>query len=133
MVRLPRLLLADDEPGVLTTLGMIFQLDGFKVTSVTSAAEALAHLSNGKRFDVIITDLNMEKPDIGLEVARAALKLRPRPVVCICTGYADTSNTRQAFNLHVDYFATKPVDLDELRSAIGRLSRKRVATKRTAA
>jgi DNA-binding NtrC family response regulator len=122
---LPNLLLADDEPGVLTTLGMILELDGYSVTRATSAADAIRHLSNGVRYDVVITDLNMEGPDIGLEVARKALGITPRPVVCICTGYADTANAREALEMHVDYFATKPVDIDEFRAAISRLRKQR--------
>jgi len=117
------LLLADDEPNVLLTLGMIFEQDGYSVTRATSAASAIEHLSNGDRYHVVVTDLNMEQPDIGLEVARAALNLLPQPVVCICTGYADNQNAREALNMHVDYFATKPVDLTELRTAIARLCR----------
>jgi CheY-like chemotaxis protein len=126
----PHLLLADDEPGVLLTLGMIFERDGYSVTRVASAAEAIHHLSNGTRYDVVITDLNMESPDIGLEVARAALRVAPRPVVCICTGYADVTNARRALEMRVDYFATKPVDINEFRAAISRLRQQRKAPAR---
>ena len=118
----PHLLIVDDEPSVLLTLGMIFEQDGYRVTRAGSCAEALHELANGHMFDAIITDLNMEKPDIGLDVARAALRLHPRPAVVICTGYADIKNARAALQLRVDYFATKPVDLDELKLVVGRLS-----------
>jgi len=118
----PHLLIVDDEPNVLLTLGMIFEQDGYRVTRAGSCAEALHELANGNAFDAIITDLNMEKPDIGLDVARAALRLRPRPAVVVCTGYADIKNARAALQMRVDYFATKPVDLDELKLVVGRLS-----------
>ena len=118
----PHLLIVDDEPNVLLTLGMIFELDGYHVTRAASCAEALHELANGNSFAAVITDLNMEKPDIGLDVARAALRLRPRPAVVICTGYADIKNARAALQMRVDYFATKPVDLDELKVVVRRLS-----------
>ena len=120
----PHLLIVDDEPSVLLTLGMIFEQDGYRVTRAASCAEALRELANGHLFDAIITDLNMEKPDIGLDVARAALRLRPRPAVVVCTGYADIKNARAALQMRVDYFATKPVDLDELKLVVGRLSQR---------
>jgi DNA-binding NtrC family response regulator len=120
----PHLLIVDDEPSVLLTLGMIFELDGYRVTRAASCAEALHELANGHAFAAVITDLNMEKPDIGLDVARAALRLKPRPAVVICTGYADIKNARAALQMRVDYFATKPVDLDELKLVVGRLSRR---------
>ena len=118
----PHLLIVDDEPNVLLTLGMIFEQDGYRVTRAASCAEALHELANGNAFDAVITDLNMEEPDIGLDVARAAFRLHPRPAVVICTGYADIKNARAALQLRVDYFATKPVDLDELKLVVGRLS-----------
>lgn len=116
------LLIVDDEPNVLLTLGMIFELDGFTVSKAGSCAEALTMLNNAVHYDAVITDLNMERHDVGLEVAQAAMRLKPRPVVVICTGYADLGNTQAALDMRVDYFATKPVDLDELKHAIRRLS-----------
>ena len=118
----PHLLIVDDEPSVLLTLGMIFEQDGYRVTRAASCAEALHELANGNAFDAIITDLNMEEPDIGLDVARAALRLSPRPAVVICTGYAEIKNARAALQMRVDYFATKPVDIDELKLVVARLS-----------
>ena len=67
----------------------------------------------------------METPDVGLKVARAAKGLQSRPVVVICTGYASTSNSGAALDMHVDYLATKPVQLDELISALKRLLARR--------
>jgi DNA-binding NtrC family response regulator len=124
------LLIVDDEPNVLLTLGMIFERDGYTVTRATSSAEALKALADGSRFDAVITDLNMERNNVGLDVARAAMRLRPRPVVVICTGYADLHNTRAALEMRVDYFATKPVDIDELKIAIRRLKERNAQMRR---
>ena len=52
---------------------------------------------------------------------RRALELKPQPVVVICTGYANMTNARQALMMHVHYLATKPVELDELKSNLARL------------
>ena len=121
MPRKPSLLIVDDEVSVARTLQMVFEQEGYKVASAHSCAEALHLLNNGGRYDAVITDLNMEQPDIGLDVARAAGSLRPKPVVVICTGYASSDNSRQALELHVDYLATKPVDLKELVPALNRM------------
>jgi DNA-binding NarL/FixJ family response regulator len=71
--------------------------------------------------DAVITDLNMEAEDIGLEVARAAQKLKPKPAVVICTWYANLRNSRSALDMGVDYLALKPVEPTELIGAINRL------------
>lgn len=115
------LLIVDDETNVALTLQMVFEREGYHVDTANSCACALKLLENGHHFDAVITDLNMEKENIGLEVAKAALKLHPRPAVVLCTGYASLENSAAALKMKVDYLATKPVDLEELKRAIGRL------------
>lgn len=119
------MLIADDEVNVARTLQMIFEQDGYHVNCVHSAAEALRKFEHGVRTDIVIADLNMERDDIGLEVARAAQKLEPRPLVVICTGYANVDNSRLALQIRIDYLATKPVDVDEMKSALRLLLERR--------
>src|SRR5260370_27855892 len=109
------ILLIDDEVNVARTLQMVFEREGYKVTAAYSAREALQIFEDGLRADVVITDLNMEKDAIGLDVARAAQKLKPRPLGVICTGYANIENSTLALETPGDYLVTKPVDLDELK------------------
>ena len=66
-------------------------------------------------------DLWMEKEDIGLELARSASKLTPRPVIVIFTGYGSATNARAALGVPVDYFALKPLDVEELKRVLNRL------------
>lgn len=119
------MLIVDDEENITRTMQMMFEERGFSVDTASSCAGALKTLDNGHRYDAVITDLNMETDDIGLEVARAAKKLQPAPVVVVCTGYANVNNARVAFDIHVDYLATKPVDLDVLFSNVDRLLARR--------
>ena len=117
----PHMLIVDDEVNVAFTLQMVFESEGYKVTVAHSCAQALKKLADAHNFDVVMTDLNMEKEDIGLDVARAAQRLKPKPVIVICTGYASVSNLGSALDLRVDYVATKPADLPELLGALRRL------------
>lgn len=114
-------LLVDDETSILQTLRLVFEHEGYEVATAQSCSEALEVLSDNGKFDAVITDLNMEQEDIGLEVARAALKTKPKPAVVICTGFASLSNSRTALDLGVDYMAHKPVELKDLISALNRL------------
>jgi DNA-binding NtrC family response regulator len=68
MVRQPSLLIVDDETNVALTLQMVFEREGYAVCTANSCASALKILENGHTFDAVITDLNMEKENIGLEV-----------------------------------------------------------------
>jgi ActR/RegA family two-component response regulator len=125
MRKRPILLLVDDENNVLQTLRMVFEREGYDVITAESCADALSKLKEKPRFDAVITDLNMEREDIGLEVAKAALRLKPKPAVLILTGFASISNSRAALDLGVDYMANKPVELTDLVPALDRLVTRR--------
>jgi CheY-like chemotaxis protein len=125
MVRKRSLLLVDDESSILQTLRLVFEGEGYSVVTADSCAQALQILANGHKFDAVVTDLNMEKEDIGLEVARAALRLKPKPAVVICTGFASVTNSRAALDLGVDFMAHKPVELQGLIAALNRLLARR--------
>lgn len=125
MTRKPNVLLVDDEESILATLRLVFEAEGYAVHTANSCRDALEVLKNGVSIDAVVTDLNMEKNDIGLEVARFARTLRPTPVVLVCTGFANEDNARQALKLHIDYLLQKPVDLNELKQALRRLLRLR--------
>lgn len=125
MLKQRSLLLVDDESSILQTLRMVFEEQGYQVVTAQSCAQALDILSDGRAFDAVVTDLNMEKDDIGLEVARAALRTKPKPAVVICTGFASVANSRAALDLGVDYMAHKPVELEGLITALNRLLSRR--------
>jgi len=120
-----KLLIVDDEPGVTLTLKLIFEREGYQVTPAYTCAEALQLFRDGHGFDGVITDLNMEREDIGLEVVRAAQQIEPRPAIVICTGYANGGNAQAALDMKVDYLATKPVDLQQLLHSLEMIMRRR--------
>jgi len=57
----PRLLLVDDEPRLLSSLHELLKDSGFQISTATTGAEALAHLSQ-TAFDVVLLDLRL--PDM---------------------------------------------------------------------
>jgi CheY-like chemotaxis protein len=97
------------------------------VIAVESCSDGLKALAANGPIDALISDLHMERQNIGLELARAALRQSPRPVVMLCTGYADVNNSRAALDMRVDYMATKPVELKELLAALASLLARRAA------
>src|SRR5574337_608936 len=68
----PRLLLVDDDKNTLDGLVTILKRDGYNVSGVLSALEALKLLSS-KQFDVMITDVNMPGMD-GFDLIREVRK-----------------------------------------------------------
>jgi two-component system alkaline phosphatase synthesis response regulator PhoP len=123
------ILVVDDEVNVAETIKMVLEQEGYRVTTAYTAAAAIAALQAAK-FSAVITDLNMERMDVGLEVARAAQAQKQRPLIVVCTGYPSVQNLHSAFDLHIDYVAIKPCDISDLLLAIHRLFAAREAIKR---
>ncbi len=119
-MRQPTLLIVDDEESVLLTLQVILERAGYVITTAANAKEGLSVLSESAGFDGVITDMSMEHHQSGLEVARAATRLEPRPVIIIYTGYCDLESTKLALGT-ADYFAMKPFDVQEFKTVLARL------------
>ena len=120
-------LLADDEPAVRYTFKSVLEQAGYEVQAVPSFVEAQTSIRKGD-YDAVITELSLEREALGLELAREAKKQKPAPAVVIYTGEPTVERLRAALALHVDYVALKPVDVEEVRSALFRLiSRRSVA------
>jgi YesN/AraC family two-component response regulator len=121
MAKILDMLIVDDEPNVCLTLKLIFEREGFNVQTAASAKQGMKLLQDGNHFDLVLTDLHMEREDVGLELARAAKRNHPAPVLIILTGYASMKNARAALDIHVDHFALKPIELPELLETVRRL------------
>ena len=77
----PSLLIVDDEPNFLLTFRMVFEDSGYLVTTAEDSTQALQLLGKMAEFDAVLTDMSMEQDQSGLEVAKAAAQLRPRPTI----------------------------------------------------
>ncbi len=77
--RPPSLLFVDDEESVRTTLGMMLESKGFKVTAAGTVPEALRLISN-QPFDVLIADLNIGQPGDGFTVVSVTCSPKISPL-----------------------------------------------------
>jgi DNA-binding NtrC family response regulator len=112
-----RILFVDDEPGIRLTLPLILVKYGFEVTSVASVDEAVKEIKTHK-FDALLSDLNLPRPDEGFVVIRAMRRHQPRCVNFILTGYPGDVSVEKATEQQVAHYFTKPVDIHELVKAI---------------
>jgi CheY-like chemotaxis protein len=110
-----RILVADDEEGVLFALKEYLGCCGWEVDAVLSPTEA-QRLLESRDYAAVITDLRFSGPagDEGLAVVRAARTRNPDAPVVVMTGYGSPEAEREARRLGVDAFVPKPVPLWEL-------------------
>lgn len=111
-----RLLLVDDDPGLLKLLGMRLSSEGFQVTTAASGPDALRQLHKEK-VDLVISDLRMDEMD-GLVLYGEIQKLNPGLPVIILTAHGSIPDAVSATQQGVFSFLTKPVDRDALYKAI---------------
>jgi DNA-binding NtrC family response regulator len=114
-------LLADDEEGILKTLGRALREDGHQVTATASAAEA-ARLLADRSFDVFVVDHRMPGRT-GLDLIRdlaAAVPEAERPQVLMMTAHATVENAIEAMKLGAYDYLQKPFEVEELLVAVRR-------------
>ncbi|MDA1266598.1 MAG: sigma-54 dependent transcriptional regulator [Planctomycetota bacterium] len=113
-----RLLIVDDDEGHADALADALEIDGYACRVVDSGRDAIG-LLDAEPWDAVLTDLKM--PDVtGLEVlAQARVQLPGIPVLVI-TGHASWETARDAIQGGATDYLSKPVDLSELRTKLGR-------------
>jgi len=113
----PLVLVVDDQPGVRRLLFEAFHDDGFEVELASGGAEALRKLRYVHPA-VVLLDLRM--PGLsGLDTLREIRERMPDLKVVIMTAYGEMDMVREAQEMGVQWYLTKPFDLGELRCLLG--------------
>ena len=108
-----KILIIDDERIALRNLEHVMKKEGYDVTGTQSGANALKLLEE-TRFDVVLTDLRMEKVD-GMQILKKTRELYPDTEVIMITGYATLDSAVDAMKQGAFYYIAKPFKLDEVR------------------
>ncbi len=75
-----RILVVDNEERMCKIIKEALEMDDHQVEMAFSGQVALDHLAEDSHYDIVITDLKMQKVD-GLQVLQAARVLSPAPEV----------------------------------------------------
>ncbi len=108
----PRILLVDDETGILDSLRILLKGEGYQVSVAQGGREALRVLEDD-RPDMVLTDIRM--PGItGLDVLAGARELDPEIPVILMTAQASLQSAVRAVNEGAFYYLQKPFGNDEV-------------------
>jgi len=110
--RKARILVVDDDPGLLRLLTIRLRAENYDVEAVESGAQALAAASRF-RPDLVITDLRMDHMD-GIGLLKELQNRWPGLKVIILTAHGTIPDAVQATQMGAFGFLTKPVDKQEL-------------------
>ena len=111
-----RVLIVDDEATAVENLAHVCRKEGYEVTTRTTGMDAIGSLEN-MQFDVVLTDLRMEKVD-GMAVLRRATELDPDIAVVLITGFATLDSAVEAMKAGAFHYIAKPFRLDEVREVV---------------
>ena len=108
----PRLLLIDDDPGIVFGFSKYLVKCGYQVADASCLAEAQEAVS-AERFDAVLLDLNLPDGN-GLEWINELRTSQPDIAIVVITGEGDIPTAVEAMRRGADNFLTKPVDMPEL-------------------
>ena len=111
-----KILLVDDDPGLLRLLSIRLRAEGYEIEAVESAEAALGVVG---RFapDLVITDLRMDKMD-GIGLLKELQNRSPGLRVVIVTAHGTIPDAVVATQGGAFGFLTKPIDKDELMGTV---------------
>jgi CheY-like chemotaxis protein len=111
---LRRVLVVDDDPGILRYIELLLQDEGFVVQTATDGVDAVA-LATAHPPDLIVLDISMPRMD-GREVARTLQEHGLRlPVILMSAGY---DAGREARRLGAAGSLGKPFSADQIIDTI---------------
>jgi two-component system response regulator RegX3 len=117
-----RILLVDDEPDILETVGWALRRDGFDVSTAVNGETAL-ETSASEQFDVVILDVML--PDIpGTDVCRRLREKSDVPILMLTARDAEVDRVL-GLELGADDYVTKPFSTAELASRVRAILRRR--------
>jgi ATP-dependent Lon protease len=115
-IRSFHVLVVDDEEIARTNLEYILKKEGYVVSTAVNGADALEKVM-ASEFDLILTDLKMEKMD-GMQLVESVKRVSPHTDIIMITGFATVSSAVDALKKGAAHYLPKPINLDELRATV---------------
>jgi len=112
----PRILIVDDERGILAALQRTLRREGYEILTAGSAAAAL-RLLDEQPIDLVLSDQKMPGSS-GLEILREAARRRPEAARLLITGWPDEVPAAELRRLGIRALIPKPWDAETLKKAL---------------
>ncbi len=111
-----RILLVEDEPGLVLTLSDRLSSEGYEVESAGDGDQALAK-ARGRRFDLVILDVMLPRRN-GFEVCRMLRDEGHQTPVIMLTARGHVADKVTGLRLGADDYVTKPFEMVELLARV---------------
>ena len=112
-----KILLVDDEPGMLRYIRTLLEVDDYKVETASTGEEAVQRVEKGMVPDLVLLDVLMPGID-GLETLERLRRMKPGIKVVMLSCVNDARKVVQAMRLGAHDYLTKPFQKAELDAVI---------------
>lgn len=109
-----KILIVDDEKGIITMMKTYFEMSGYQVFTAYNGKEALQKVTC--QPDMILLDINMPEMN-GLEVCQRIREHITCPILFL-TARIESSDKITGFRAGADDYIVKPFDIDELGARV---------------
>jgi len=116
-----KVLIVDDEPLIRRFLAEALQRKGLTVEVAENGRMGLS-LFKEKRFELVITDMKMEKALSGIDLLREIKEHNAATLVIVMTAYGTIENAVEAMRLGAFNYLLKPFTLDAIETLIDKAS-----------
>lgn len=121
-IRMIHILVVDDDKKINQTVCAWLNDCGFEAKGVLSAAEAYDEMYN-QLYELIISDIMMPEVD-GFEFARTVREVNKRIPILFMSAKDDLPSKQKGFQLGIDDYMVKPIELAELEMRVRALLRR---------
>ena len=111
-----RILLIDDEPGILNFVSRGLRREGFAV-DLAADADAGLKAALGSAYDLIILDLLLPGSN-GIDLLRQVIRQNPAQPVIVLSALTDTWSKVHSFELGARDYLAKPFSIEELLARV---------------
>ncbi len=115
-----KVLIVDDDPGILTVMSRVILAMGFDVARASSAQEAISEIDNA---DILLADLKLNGGIAGGELVLDTWLSRRSGPCCVLTGVADREKEIDLLIRGADNVIWKPVPTAAIQAVLNRYKR----------
>ena len=116
---MPRILVVDDDPETCRFMNELLRDPEREIEMAETPEDALARLAAG-RFDLVVSDINLNAEQDGLDLLRAFKASDPEVEVVLISAFGTLETALEAVKAGAFDYVSKPVDIGQVREVVAR-------------
>jgi DNA-binding NtrC family response regulator len=120
---MPDLLVVDDDRDTCQFIAELLAAEDRRITVESNPADALARAGT-EPFDVVVSDINLNARESGLDILQAARRTNPHCQVVLISGFGTLETALEAVRAGAFDYISKPFDIGQVKATVDRALRR---------